>query len=1129
MACRYTYKGKTYSATEFDDVLRAMSPTEAGRYSTIVSPVPSAPFVTKTEAWSMLAMKRMIRYAAENGFDRIAWTTGTQQADRYDLSKKVRFIAYRVNGDGGYELSLGLLNGNTETIRPDIEADKLADHVGKDVADKIIAGEGLEVNYAANNEKPDIRKELRGLDLKVGGTGMRAFYDQMLPQMVNKYVKKWGGKVEKIAVEKVGEVDEEGMTVQGQYSFPAIDITPAMRESVMQGQPLFSRNKVIPNKYGKQGFDLPEETSGQTFIRKQQNKLNRIEIVQDAIREQGGKVGTTEDVYQAMERMTGRTAHQQKQFTLNTVVPLMKRVSAIDTNLEELGTYLMALGAKDRNAYIQTKRQDMPDNGSGMTDAEAAQIIADYKLRPRFSEFDRLARDIQKITVEKLKRLVTGKVITQANADEMNAKMGFYVPYKGFEIIDDAGNKVGNGTGGGYSTSKRVSKRAYGRASRAGQVVENIFRDYHAAIFLTEKALVGEYMRNLVEANPDATLWAIGQPVKTPVMGADGQVQYRDMGYDNTQEIRYIRDGQELRIQVFDPLFVAAYNNLNAEQFGAIAQTAAEFNSFLRQVYVQKNPNFLWRNTVRDSQTAFIALTGEIGIVDAAKAMRLAPGAAKAAFSMVRDKKAGTAWDAYIDLYHKSGAGTAFAMLDDIETQQLKLEETIAKHGSQGLVQTWKRGIEVWNNAKAVKGSTLTKYGKAITKESQFLVYRALDNAVFNGLEALSGASENAFRLAAFRQYIDSHGGIKSVTPTVLKEASRISKNLTVNFNRGGEMSSKLNAFYLFWKASVNGAANVHRVLTDTSHKRQAQALTAGLFALGVSMAFLTGDDDELSSEYDKDHNLLIHGDGTTWKLILAYGFGFFYGAGYTIGNMLRGRVTPIKAAVKITGMFFEHFTPVGSPVIKGEFNAKAVALMASPTLLDPLMVVATNQTPFGNKLVPHYTDDDGKPDRTTMYRGTRGTLYDKAANSAVLAWADISPETMKYMVNTLTGGSGGFVSDAAKTAMDAFTTGKEIETERIPLVNTMYNTKDVEEYRGRFYTQLDDVKKTAAGEGKKQRQVLPGQTVMRWQMRMKKLREDEQEARDKSNWKSVYSIEKEQIELSNDLNKSYHEAMRGN
>src|SRR5690606_19423701 len=39
------------------------------------SGLPDAPFKT---TWHELVMKRMIRYAAENGFDRVAWPTGAQ-------------------------------------------------------------------------------------------------------------------------------------------------------------------------------------------------------------------------------------------------------------------------------------------------------------------------------------------------------------------------------------------------------------------------------------------------------------------------------------------------------------------------------------------------------------------------------------------------------------------------------------------------------------------------------------------------------------------------------------------------------------------------------------------------------------------------------------------------------------------------------------------------------------------------------------------------------------------------------------------------------------------------------------------------------------------------------------------
>ena len=68
------------------------------------SRVPQAPFVMDTNQWTSLALKRMVRWATDNGFDKIAWTTGKQQAKRYDLSKQVDEISYRKNKDGTYFL-----------------------------------------------------------------------------------------------------------------------------------------------------------------------------------------------------------------------------------------------------------------------------------------------------------------------------------------------------------------------------------------------------------------------------------------------------------------------------------------------------------------------------------------------------------------------------------------------------------------------------------------------------------------------------------------------------------------------------------------------------------------------------------------------------------------------------------------------------------------------------------------------------------------------------------------------------------------------------------------------------------------------------------------------------------------
>ena len=66
------------------------------------SGVERAPFITKTDAVLALAMKRLIRYAAENGYDAVSWTRGDQQVERWSggLQKRVDAIVWTKTPEG---------------------------------------------------------------------------------------------------------------------------------------------------------------------------------------------------------------------------------------------------------------------------------------------------------------------------------------------------------------------------------------------------------------------------------------------------------------------------------------------------------------------------------------------------------------------------------------------------------------------------------------------------------------------------------------------------------------------------------------------------------------------------------------------------------------------------------------------------------------------------------------------------------------------------------------------------------------------------------------------------------------------------------------------------------------------
>ena len=241
--------------------------------------VPDAPF---DKNYHELVMKRMLRYAAENGFDKVAWTKGKQQAKRYDLAKHVSSIEYKPLANGHYNViaysNLGYPLDGVPMVYDSEQA--IADVFGKDIAQQIAQDVEENRRKAAETEQAlselkEKRKELRrrgvdedsaefeetleefsrlsnelsetqsakfieGTDLSTGGEDRNALYDEMIPRFMNKYVKKWDTKVGEVTLP---EVEEAGRTMW------SVDVTPEMRESVMQGQPMFREGMgAIPDR-----------------------------------------------------------------------------------------------------------------------------------------------------------------------------------------------------------------------------------------------------------------------------------------------------------------------------------------------------------------------------------------------------------------------------------------------------------------------------------------------------------------------------------------------------------------------------------------------------------------------------------------------------------------------------------------------------------------------------------------------------------------------------------------------------------------------------------------------------------------------------------------------------------------
>ncbi len=153
--------------------------------------VPKAPFVEDTRAWTSLLIKRAIAYAQSRGLDRIVWTTGEQQNERYAFPGDE--LAYTKNKTSNtYKLTV--LRGGTEVRTVDnIPVESLSDYVGQKSSEVIESGEN---SFSSNDVKES--GVIRGDDLKVMEANLRPYYNQTIPSVVKEIAGKDSVKIMEI-------------------------------------------------------------------------------------------------------------------------------------------------------------------------------------------------------------------------------------------------------------------------------------------------------------------------------------------------------------------------------------------------------------------------------------------------------------------------------------------------------------------------------------------------------------------------------------------------------------------------------------------------------------------------------------------------------------------------------------------------------------------------------------------------------------------------------------------------------------------------------------------------------------------------------------------------------------------
>lgn len=139
---------------------------------------PQGPYVDNTQKWTDLALKRILHEAAHGGYDKIAFTPGAEQNKRYSLAKHIKHLHAMRTDDPQVPTNKpytvwGVNHDDDVVYRKEHSEDELSGVVGKELAKKIVE---------RTSSAPNKVQEFKDADLEIGGSGMRGYYDNILPK-----------------------------------------------------------------------------------------------------------------------------------------------------------------------------------------------------------------------------------------------------------------------------------------------------------------------------------------------------------------------------------------------------------------------------------------------------------------------------------------------------------------------------------------------------------------------------------------------------------------------------------------------------------------------------------------------------------------------------------------------------------------------------------------------------------------------------------------------------------------------------------------------------------------------------------------------------------------------------------
>jgi hypothetical protein len=799
------------------------------------------------------------------------------------------------------------------------------------------------------------------------------------------------------------------------------------------------------------------------FIHALQDNQLDAKNIEKAIKAAGHTIESRFSPYEKEQTFHGRVASKIREFLLGDVMPAVKAMEKEKITPAEMNEYLHNRHAEERNEQMNKinpdirdpetgvliKENELKDQGSGIHTKDAREYLKNLSPEKK-AALERVASHFDKMIKDTHEVLRKSGDVPQSVLDLWNETYKHYVPLHRVQ----EGENAFSGVGKGFAVQGNFGKRALGSKAEVDDIIGHVVAAHERALIRAEKMEVQKAVYGLAIKHPNPKFWMAVNPdaIKNPQAVIE---EMRKMGIDQPEDLlknlmaepkeRYLAkkgagperfdpetgeplpaskevvqnkintlaryqdhvftvriDGKD-RFVFFNPKdpnamrMARSLKNMDAEQMNAAMRGIGAATRWFANVNTQYNPVFGFVNLFRDVKGAMYNLsTTKLAGKQAEVAAGVMP-AMKGIIGVLRNERKGilkvdpkNEWaNLYKDFRSEGGQAGHRESLVRRQEQQKIIEEKLSQ-------------IKQGNARKAF-------------------------GYIAGALTDFNDMMENAVRLSAYKSALDK--GLSK------HEAAIIAKNLTVNFDKRGAFSQKINSLYAFFNASVQGSARVIETLKGPAGKR----IMAGGLGVGIMQSVLLGAagyDEEDIPEFVKEKNFIVPmPDDKYLSIPYPLGFNIFPNMGrITTEFAASGFKHPGRHLGDLTGTIADAFSPLGST-----FGLQTI----TPTVLDPLVAISQNEDAFGRPITrldkataPTPGWERSRDNASALSQSIAYGLNLLTSGGEEHAKGFISPtaDQIDYLAGQVGGGVSREILKAGEVAKSA-TTGEEVPTYRIPFV----------------------------------------------------------------------------------------------